>query len=467
MIMIKIAIVAYIIFVLCNLNTPRDREYLHNRYVDGGAKSKYAYIEIKTGKLESIDPIFLADALLLIEAFEEIHVNFVIEDRLADDYSYVRESFIRQSRRISNRNDFIFAVQRYLATIRDGHISYRRISPVGLFMPSHIEWRAYNNRLFLVEDDEIAAEIVALGGVDIADILSTIDRYYFSPNEFARTRNLALHARDQGILLRAGAEIEANRIVITLYNGEGYSYREVIFNTSTFNTLLDSPPQGHGLSWELMDDILYIRINSFVHTMELDEVGLAIESAIQSGIVNFIIDLRANPGGPPHMVAGFFDLFGMHTTDNRPMWIHSQWRMVSRVFQSHNPDIPFEPSYGFREGEIINNGIPTIYNPNNAFFAVLTDAFTASAALVFAALVQDEALGIVVGEPSMHSPQPFGTSYTLTLPASGLSISFSHAQTPRPNPQAGEFVLLPDIWVYADFALETALEFFADSIASD
>ncbi|MCL2416071.1 MAG: hypothetical protein FWD01_04575, partial [Defluviitaleaceae bacterium] len=82
----------------------------------------------------------------------------------------------------------------------------------------------------------------------------------------------------------------------------------------------------------------------------------------------------------------------------------------------------------------------------------------------FATLVQDGGLGIVVGEPSANAPTFFnswwGRETRANLPHANLTIESTSARTMRPDTNADQQTLVPDIPVAAHLALEAALEFF-------
>ena len=93
------------------------------------------------------------------------------------------------------------------------------------------------------------------------------------------------------------------------------------------------------------------------------------------------------------------------------------------------------------------------------FISVLTDNLSDSMSVVLGALVQDYNIGNVVGEPSMRSPSFFAGPHSVRLPMSGLEIPWLHIYFPRPDAEADQFTLLPDIQVPRDYAINAAVEF--------
>jgi C-terminal processing protease CtpA/Prc len=73
--------------------------------------------------------------------------------------------------------------------------------------------------------------------------------------------------------------------------------------------------------------------------------------------------------------------------------------------------------------------------PFDGKLLVLTGPHTFSSGMWFAAVVQDNKLGQVVGEPTGNAPSSFGDVLTFTLPSSGLSFTLSYKSWIRPDPK--------------------------------
>jgi hypothetical protein len=76
--------------------------------------------------------------------------------------------------------------------------------------------------------------------------------------------------------------------------------------------------------------------------------------------------------------------------------------------------------------------------------------------------VQDGDFGIIIGEPSSNAPSAFGDMLNFTLPRTRIDVRVSYSRFVRPDVDADQATLVPDIAVPSDQALEAALAYFND-----
>jgi hypothetical protein len=370
---------------------------------------------------------FSADAAYLVELIEAVHPIFILEGRLPDYYDALRAEFLAYTAQPISRNAFVLAIRRYFTTLHDLHAS---IWPqtASTFITEPFIFR--DGRLFLLYEPDV--EILAIGGVDIADIFYQIDRHVFHENEAHRAVTYRLQARNIIYLHMAGAEI--------------YYYTARI-----------RPPAANFIvRHRMIDDVFFIDLRTCTDGPHMYPVVEAIEQAIADGIYKFIIDVRGNPGGSSMPGIRMLEAMGITSprfgvTRRVSEQLVANWRA-----QGFEPDfdtsverIDFLPDYEIAE------------NPNNVFISVLTDNFTASAAMEIGVRVQDGNFGNIIGEPSANAPSCFGATSPYTLPNSGLNVSISSSWIARPNPNADQNTLYPDIWTEAADALDVALEYLA------
>ena len=82
----------------------------------------------------------------------------------------------------------------------------------------------------------------------------------------------------------------------------------------------------------------------------------------------------------------------------------------------------------------------------NGRIIVLADQSSESAASLFAALLQDNGLAVIIGTTAANNPTGLTGFSPLTLPRSGILISLPSAYVDRALPSNGE-LLQPDYWV--------------------
>ncbi|HEX2938827.1 MAG TPA: S41 family peptidase [Ruminiclostridium sp.] len=91
---------------------------------------------------------------------------------------------------------------------------------------------------------------------------------------------------------------------------------------------------------------------------------------------------------------------------------------------------------------------------------VLTNEFTYSSATMLAVFAQDGKLGTVIGYPSANSPSCYGDVLSFQLKNSGTKGQVSFKRWLRPNANADQRMLHPDILVpIGGDALQTAIKF--------
>ena len=74
--------------------------------------------------------------------------------------------------------------------------------------------------------------------------------------------------------------------------------------------------------------------------------------------------------------------------------------------------------------------------------------------------IADSGFGIVIGEPSATAPTGCGWGRSIFLNNSTLQIRPHYTFFLRPDADADQYTLVPDIHVYEWYALEAALDFF-------
>jgi hypothetical protein len=192
----------------------------------------------------------------------------------------------------------------------------------------------------------------------------------------------------------------------------------------------------------------------------------------EKGAKTLIVDVRDNSGGNSQMI----DMLLAHMTkEKKVVKGFKAVRRVSARYLEQRPNerdaIPEKYHGGYWEPP----GSGMLLEPAEPYFGrkliVLTNPGTFSSAEMLAAIVQDNKLGITVGEPTAGSAVGLGDVLAIPLPIKELRLYVSSTRWTRPDP-SGERpnVVMPDVpapETYAaylarkDVALEKALEIAA------
>ena len=104
----------------------------------------------------------------------------------------------------------------------------------------------------------------------------------------------------------------------------------------------------------------------------------------------------------------------------------------------------------------------TAKNNESIDLVVLTNERTFSSATMLAVYVKDGGLGTIIGTPSVNAPSSYGDILYYKMPKTGLEVTISYKKFLRPDTEADQRILLPDIITdYYDDALETAIDYLS------
>jgi hypothetical protein len=413
---------------------------------------------IKTSKFSG----YAADALFMVKIIEQTHPIFITDGYLPDDYVAKRDRFLSYSQNEISKKDFIFATLEYVTTLKDGHMSGSTLfmTPLPDMFPEtllDVSWVVQHGRLLIKKcsGSSTILEVIEIGGVPTQEIFKTIDKYIFTENEFDREKLYALYSRFSDFIELAGGQITNNHTQIKIKSNGNVIVENMALNhlelADKYYVFYSKP--SYTIRHEMKGDVFYIDLRWFFEDKAISETERCIQQAVKDGTRKFIVDLRGNIGG--NSLIGMRLLKAMGITPPS----HGCIRRFSKLFVRRTPILQRLSVWLislFAHGSIATP--ITAINSHGVFVTVLTDIHTYSSATMMAGWIQDSDLGNIVGTPSSNSPSAFGNSLTFKLPYSKVSARVSFDRFLRPDTNADQSTLWPDIVVDPDKALDAALE---------
>ena len=407
------------------------------------------FLAIAGNLLERVDSKFpsntfdlSSDAEFVVQMVEEIHPIFIMEGMLADDYAERRSEYLTSTKTLLHLNDFLFATARYTVALKDAHMNYFAIYPNEL----DVEFVYQDRKMYL--HSQPSAEVLEIAGIPIKDILDEIDNYVYFENESARILKYPEYVRNEVIFKLMGVEAPETRIVpLTLLENEEQATFEVPFVPIT-HTHANQP--NYIIRNEMIEDIFFISLTRFIDGDHITEVAEEIEKAVENGIWRFIIDLRGNPGGNSDAGDRLLQAMGISLPAHGGVLRDSE--EIRDIFELTEDDFD-------EDGRRISTPSSESENPNNVFVSVLSNRNSFSSAHFLMAKVQDGKLGNIIGEPSSNSPSSFGQMTYFPTPIIKQQIWVSTTWFLRPDANADQNTLVPDILVPSEDALDTAVEY--------
>jgi len=421
------------------------------------------------------DGIFFSDAMLLVETIEDTHPIFLMDGMLPDDYDERRQAFLNEAAQDMTVEEFELAIQRYLTVLRDWHMMRRHFS--GGFLSSQWFYRDGNILSSVIANNEhIYAEVVEVGGVPIEEILAVVDRHYYFENEIGRQLVYPVMSANMLILDMAGAEMIfvdhlGWRMLVSMRNPNSGEISTILYAPTRFSEteLLRMRTADYVVRHEMMGEVFYIDLRRFEPDAadEINATVEAIENAVESGIRQFIVDLRDNPGGISGVGTRLLNAMNIKHPNFGRQLRFTYLNIASAARNIGRDETADELMANRNDFDNIGNSLmqsnPSMEtsNPNDIFISVLVNANTASAATMFATWIQDGNLGNVIGRPGANSPTMFAGMRDFSLPVSGIDWQISDSYFTRPDENADQRVLWPDILIGEDEdALEIALTGF-------
>ncbi len=368
-----------------------------------------------------------ADALQLVSVIEATHPAFSLND-IPPGYNEAKDAFLSQASDEMTVLDLSWLIRAYLSSLKDGHTSVRL---TGSSMYLDVAWQAEGDSLYLLDENGRLTNqrVMKLGGIPVGLVFQTIGRYFAAENEAAADQNNTVWSMNKDILSFARVVCDSNKVTLTVEDGRSAIESAVRFTKKTPYFYYDATSI---ISSRMIGDVFYIEFNSCTPGPEVNETVSELKAALKSGVTKVIIDVRNNPGGDSSACTQLLEALGMKVPHYGTYIRYSTLSKEQRGTKAS----------GFSE-QAPNAGAA---KPNPKInLAVLTSHKTFSSATMLAVFVQDGKLGTVIGQPSTNSPTCYGDILSFQLDNSHLSISVSYKRFIRPDTEADQNILLPDL----------------------
>lgn len=401
--------------------------------------------ENENNSIQDQESIYLEDALNLITVLEDTHPAFVLGD-ISENYEQEKQKFIDSITRDTNKDEFTYLVQKYLTLLQDGHTKIERNINTQFL---NLNCYAVGEELFLLNEDGSLSEnqVTQIGGVSINKIYSTVQTYFVAENDTAKDLNNNRWTLNREVLKLAGCDINNNSVDITIDQNGVISEKEIEFINKN---IYESYNYATEIESKMINDIFYIDMNVCNVNSALENQIVKLKEAIKNGTTKIIIDVRDNPGGNSSACEKLLNAMDMRVPS------YGVYIRYSELAHNQYKNIP---SKGFKQWDPNK----TVAKRNESIkLVVLMNEKTFSSATMMATFVKDGSLGTVIGTPSSNSPSSYGDILYYRMPNSGIDVSISYKRFLRPDTEANQRILLPDIVTqYNIDILETAIDYLS------
>jgi hypothetical protein len=353
-----------------------------------------------------------------------------------------------------------------LATANDGHLGLHLIAEAETHcprLPLELAWS--DSGLFVRQGGPVPAgsRVISIGGQALATLqqiaLTTVphENVYWARNELARQLPRADMALSYGLVAADG------NVTVVFKRPDGTSGAQRMFPT------IPAPPPGEAISYQIFPE----RSTALLRLSHLDnndesaaKLAQFFGGVIHDHIQKVVVDLRGNPGGDASLAVAILRYLGHTNYESFSVDIH-----LSRELHEEQPRFDPEnigpafvaaglkpPSAGARgywvPGPLVLAATtqtlpaaPREVAAGRQLF-LMVDGGTFSSAALFALLVRDNHLGVLIGEPVGTSTSFHGGELDIRVAPVDYFLSISTTRLDRPDVSAGiSPTILPDVFI--------------------
>lgn len=449
--------------------------------------------------------MFLKDAAILLSTLEQTHPNLFFRCS-RKRYFQARTKLLKNTAQGANKSEFISAIREFLHVIHDGHTSLHATPTLNQkrlpFNTVLVEKRLFISKVLAASPGiSEKAEIISVDGEPVSQYLNRMMRYMCYEVRDRALYSVALNFTYGALHANGELPVPAN---LRLPDGKRVSVRLLWRNMKeqpgrtpprpvTFRYLPDLAA-GY-LDWKRFvdrrtydfycaqgvadrDDRERLALPDWEKFLRKMFAELSLKKAR-----TLIVDLRQNAGGNTVLGDNLFEHL-----ERVPLKRFNGYLKISPLLMQQYGDRFGKLSERFEMGsriteeemdsELKSDPFCELFRlkvkPEKKFsgnIVLLTGPGTYSAAETFAALVKDNGLGVLIGEPTGNGSNGPIDSLRFRLPVSGLDINVSYGFRLRPDiKKRRSRLLLPDIrakQTIADFlrGRDSVLELAKDFIS--
>jgi len=384
------------------------------------------------------------DAQFLVETVESIHPCFVLDD-VPEGYQTAKEALLSEAKTAKDDGDFALLCARYCSSLRDGHTQVYLQVAVNKVLD--VAWYYDGQSLWLLDEagKPSQQQVTHIGGVAVEQVVETLRGLVVMENESALRCVVREDSRYDCFLDLTGVDCGGESVELTLADGSSLTALWL----SAEELKAQSSEEGPSVSGQLMGDVFYIDHDHCKEDLALESVIHQLDQALEEGCSKVIYDVRGNPGGNSNACLRLLQHMGMLPPN------YGWYARLSETSRKAHPDY-----YGQTEEDYIikERDLNATQNPDIQLL-VLSDEWTFSSANMLCVWVQDGKLGQIIGQGSSNCPSSYGDILGFGLPNSGLKGQISFKRFLRPDANADQKQLQPDIPLpYGEDALAYALE---------
>lgn len=338
------------------------------------------------------------------------------------------------------KEKFFFLMNDLFHSFHDAHTTQWLVFSSGIDLP--LVW--LQDGLYIKHDTDLLKQgdkILNIGGQSVSQLFEKLTRIVWTENDHLIGLEGAWMLTARPYLQHMGL-VESERVKVTFSRtGREYTIELPFIH-------LDRPKKENRpfFTWTIdrESNLAVLTLDSCRYDMEyFSKLYQFFCDVHTQKIGNIALDLRLNDGGDSRVI----DLFLTYLDVSR---IRTYGSLVR--YSPESKALLKERDSGVEEfprSEKENKKIGKKELIFGGKLFVLTSPNTFSSANMFAATLQDNHIGIIVGEPTGNQPSCFGHPLNFESPCTGIDFKISHKKFFRPDPDKDHLdAVYPDVEVY-------------------